>query len=213
MKSILVTGFEPFQQDVINPSWEIAQALEGWQLGNCTVRAIRLPVSFDDSVAYLKQALKTWQPDYVICLGVAANRNAISIERIAINVNDAIIPDNLGKQPIDQPIDPHGAAAFFSTLPIKAIFQKLRQENIAVELSNTAGTYVCNHVFYHLMSMIQHTQVKGGFIHVPALPEMLDPNSVIRGINLDTQIKAIRFSIETILNDDSDVKVAAGAIS
>lgn len=211
--NILITGFEPFMQDRINPSWEIAKALDGWQLENMVVRAIQLPVIFGDAAIQLKQAIEKWQPEYVMCLGVAANRKTISLERIAINIDDARISDNAGNQPIDQPIDAQGVAAFFSSLPIKAIFQKLQQENIAVEVSNTAGTYVCNHVFYHLMSIIQHTHIKGGFIHVPTLPEMLQLNIAIQGMDLDTQIQAIRFTVETTLQYESDVKVAAGVIS
>lgn len=212
--NILLTGFEPFMQDQINPSWEIAKALDGKQLHHAVIRAIQLPVIFGESAILLKQAIEKLHPQYVICLGVAANRNAISLERVAINIDDAQISDNTGNQPIDQSIDSQGSAAFFSTLPIKAIFQRLQQENIAVEVSNTAGTYVCNHVFYHLMSIIQHTLVKGGFIHVPALSEIAhQPNNCFQGMDLDTQIQAILFAIETTLQSKIDVKISAGTIS
>ncbi|MFC1397966.1 pyroglutamyl-peptidase I [Acinetobacter lactucae] len=217
--NILITGFEPFQQDKINPSWEIAKALHGFELFDSHLRpyyvcAVCLPVVFGESAQVLQQAIYRLQPDYVLCLGVATNRCAISLERIAINIDDAQIVDNSGHQPIDQFIDIEGSPAFFSTLPIKTIFQKLQQENIAVEVSNSAGTYVCNHIFYRLMSLIQNTHIKGGFIHVPALPEMLEKTNV-KGMDLDTQIRSIRMAIEVTIQTQSDVdtKVITGKIS
>lgn len=211
--NILVTGFEPFQLDRINPSWEVAQALDGLRLNEYRICAIRLPVVFGEAAQVLQQAIQQFKPDYVLCLGVAANRNKISLERVAINIDDARISDNAGNQPIDEIIAPEGPSAFFSTLPIKAIFQRLQQEKIAVGVSNTAGTYVCNHLFYQLMLMIQDTQIKGGFIHVPALPDMIQDNPVIDGIDLNTQIQAIRIVIETTIQNKKDVKVSTGTIS
>ena len=211
--NILITGFEPFQQDLTNPSWEIAKALNGLHICHYHICTVCLPVVFGQAAQVLTQAIEAYKPDYVICLGVAANRNAISLERVAINLDDARITDNAGNQPIDQAIDPQGSPAFFSGLPIKTIFQKLQQNKIAVEVSNTAGTYVCNHVFYHLMSIIRQTHIKGGFIHVPALPEMVQSNGTAQGMDLNTQIQAIRLIIETTIQTQTDVKVVAGTIS
>jgi len=209
--NILLTGFEPFQDDQINPSWEISKALDKLKIDEYQVHALCLPVVFGKSAQVLQQAIYHLQPDYVLCLGVAANRNSISLERIAINIDDARIADNAGNQPIDQNIDKQGSPAFFSTLPIKAIFQKLQQENISVEISNSAGTYVCNHVFYHLMSIIKNTQIKGGFIHVPALPEMMTSNC--NTMDLDIQIKAICIAIKIMIQNEKDIKIGAGTIS
>lgn len=211
--NILITGFEPFQDDQINPSWEVAKALDGLKIGEYGVHAVCLPVVFGESAQVLKQAIDLLEPDYVLCLGVATNRNIISLERVAINIDDARIADNAGHQPIDEKIDIHGFPAFFSTLPIKAIFQKLQHAKIAVEVSNSAGTYVCNHVFYHLMSMIQHTQIKGGFIHVPALPEMVQDHSHTDAMDLGMQIQSIWITLETTIQYKEDVKVGAGTIS
>jgi pyroglutamyl-peptidase len=211
--NILITGFEPFQEDRINPSWEVAKALDGLKIGEYLVHAVCLPVVFGKSAHVLQQAIHHLKPEYVLCLGVATNRNIISLERIAINIDDAQIADNAGYQPIDQRIDTQGLAAFFSTLPIKAIFQKLQHAKIAVEVSNSAGTYVCNHVFYHLMSMIEHTKIKGGFIHVPALPEMVQDHSHTDAMDLAMQIQSIRIAIETTIQYKEDVKVVAGTIS
>ncbi|MBU3085427.1 pyroglutamyl-peptidase I [Acinetobacter seifertii] len=209
--NILVTGFEPFQHDQINPSWEISKALDKLKIDGYQIHSVCLPVVFGKSAQILQQAIYHLKPDYVLCLGVAANRSAISLERIAINIDDAQIADNAGNQPIDQIIDTQGSPAFFSTLPIKAIFQKLRQENISVEISNSAGTYVCNHVFYHLMSIIKNTQIKGGFIHVPASPEMVTSNCDT--IDMDIQIQAIYIAIKTMIKNEKDIKIIAGKIS
>jgi len=158
MPNVLLTGFEPFDQDPTNPSWEVARALDGWQpavaglAGDAfTVRAAQLPCVFGDAVVRLQAAIAQWQPVLVICLGLAGGRSEITPERVAINVDDARIPDNAGRQPVDTAVQLHGPVAYFSTLPIKAMVRSLRAEGIPASVSNTAGTFVCNHVFYALM--------------------------------------------------------------
>lgn len=189
---ILLTGFEPFGGESVNPSWEIARALEGWACDGRTVRAARLSCVFGDARRELDAALAAHDPELVVCLGQAGGRPEISIERVAINVDDARIPDNLGRQPVDDAIVPQGPAAYFSTLPIKAIVHGLREAGIAASVSNTAGTFVCNHVAYGLGHLIatEFPHARGGFVHVPWAPEQvtdgtapaLEPGTVARGL-------------------------------
>lgn len=203
--NILLSGFEPFQNDVINPSWEVAQALNGWSIQEHLVHAVKLPVSFGESAKILCEAIQYYQPDVVICLGLAANRTCISLERIAINVDDAPIPDNTGYQPIDLPIKPSAPSAFFSTLALKNIFQALKNQDIPVEISNSAGTYVCNHIFYQLMHylMKSQNQTQAGFIHIPSFQNM----------NIDDQVSAIQIVLHTIIYQTKNQNISAGKIS
>ena len=146
--TILLTGFDAFGGDAINPSWLVAQALHGQTLQGHRVVAAQLPTEFEASRKRLAALLRQHQPALVLCLGLAGGRASLSLERIAINVQDARIADNVGAQPIDVPVIKSGETAYFSTLPIKAMLQALTAANIAAEVSQTAGTFVCNHVFY-----------------------------------------------------------------
>lgn len=169
---ILLTGFDPFGGDSINPSWEAVRALHGRRLGGHRVVALQLPTTFDGSLRALRTALRETRPTIVLGVGQAGGRDRLSIERVAINVNDARIPDNAGAQPVDEPVIAGGPAAYFCTLPIKAMLAALTTRGIPAEISNTAGTYVCNHVAYamaHLTAGQRH--VRSGFIHIPFLPE------------------------------------------
>src|SRR5471032_1508023 len=169
--TVLLTGFESFGGESVNPSWEIARALDGWVVEGHTVRAMQLPCAFGDALRMLDEALAAQRPDLVMCLGQAGGRAEISVERVALNVDDARIPDNLGRQPIDAAVVPGGPAAYFSTLPIKAIARDVRATGIPAAVSNTAGTFVCNHVFYALMHSLatrpELARARGGFVHVP----------------------------------------------
>src|SRR5690348_13958078 len=141
--TVLLTGFDPFAGDAINPSWEIVRALDGETIAGHRVVAEKLPVVFGDALHALRATISRTEPALVICTGVATTRTRLSIERVAINVDDARIPDNAGSQPIDVPVAHGGPAAYFSTLPIKAMLRALEQAGIPAEISQTAGTYVC----------------------------------------------------------------------
>jgi pyroglutamyl-peptidase len=170
--AFLLTGFEPFGGEAVNPSWEVARALEGERIGEAVVTARVLPCCFGDAAASMRQLLDELQPHWVLALGQAAGRADFSIERIAINIDDARIADNAGAQPVDVPVVAGGPAAYFATLPIKAMVAGLRESGLPASISQTAGTFVCNHVFYALMHALQaHRQVRGGFMHLPLLPE------------------------------------------
>lgn len=210
MKTVLVTGFEPFGGDPINPSGEIARALDGRVIGGRMVAGATLPCVFGESRYELVRLIRAHQPGLVICTGLAGGRAEITPERIAINVDDARIADNAGGQPIDAPVVRGGPAAYWSRLPIKAMVAALRARAIPAAVSQTAGTFVCNHVFYALMHTLRwQRQVRGGFIHVPFLPEQ-----VTRGepsLPLATMIDGIALAIEVALATRRDLRGGGGA--
>lgn len=170
--TILLTGFEPFGGETINPSWEVARALDGERIAGARIVARQLPCCFGEASARLRDLLGETRPGWVLALGQAAGRSDFSIERIAINVDDARIPDNAGAQPIDRPVAADGPAAYFATLPIKAMVAGLRAAGFPASVSQTAGTFVCNHVFYALMHALRDAPaVHAGFMHLPLLPK------------------------------------------
>jgi pyroglutamyl-peptidase len=212
--TILLTGFEPFGGEAVNPSWEIARALDGWVCDGRVVRTARLPCVFGDALLRLDDALAASHPELVLCLGQAGGREGISIERAALNVDDARIPDNGGRQPIDDAVVAGGPAAYFSTLPIKAIVHDLLAAGIAAAVSNTAGTFVCNHVFYALMHRLATSpalaRARGGFVHVPYLPEQAGGRPAVPGMALATQVEALRLTIRSALATRRDIRETAG---
>ena len=220
--NVLLTGFEPFDKDPLNPSWEVARALDGWQPastnGACTLRAVQLSCVFGDAVARLHEAMAQWQPALVICLGLAGGRTEITPERVAINVDDARIPDNAGRQPVDTAVHAGGPVAYFSTLPIKAMVRDMRAAGVPAAVSNTAGTFVCNHIFYALMHRLA-TQagsasgaVRGGFIHVPTLPELAALHPGMPSMGLATQVQGVQIAITTALAVQADVRETGGTL-
>ena len=212
--TILLTGFEPFGGESVNPSWEIARALDGWSCEGRSVRAVQLPCAFGDTLRTLDAALAAHRPELVVCLGQAGGRAEISIERVALNVDDARIPDNLGRQPIDAAVVAGGPAAYFSTLPIKAMARDLRDAGIAAAVSNSAGTFVCNHVFYALMHRLAGApapaRARGGFVHVPYTPEQVAGRAGVPAMALETQIEGIRQALRSALLTRADVRETAG---
>ena len=168
---ILVTGFEPFDGQSLNPSWEVARALNGWTLEGAQVTSVQLPCVFAQALPALQQALAQHHPDIVLALGQAEGRCDFSVERVAINVMDARIADNAGAQPIDVPVIAGGPAAYFSTLPIKSLVAGLKAAGFPASVSQTAGTFVCNQVFYALQHTLAGLGVHSGFVHLPLLPE------------------------------------------
>lgn len=209
-KKILLTGFDAFGGATLNPSWLAARALHGRQILGHTVVAAQLPTVFDTSLTALTALLKQHRPALAVCLGQAGGRRALSLERVAINVNDAPTPDNAGAQPVDTAVKQGAPAAYFTTLPIKAMLAALQQEGMAAEVSQTAGTFVCNHVFYGLMHALatqralKHT--RGGFIHVPWLPEQGTPSMALEDI-----VSGLRLALRCALQVERDTTLGAGA--
>lgn len=209
---ILLTGFEPFEQNPINPSWEVARALDGEVIAGGVVHAVQLPCVFGASIKVLDEALTELQPALVISLGFAGGRSEITPERVAINIDDARIPDNAGKQPVDEAVVANAPAAYFSTLPIKAMVRNMRELGVAASVSNTAGTFVCNHVFYALMHRLHRRGapgMRGGFIHTPVLPGQVAGQP---GMDLETQITGMREAIRTAMTVDEDLRETAGQL-
>jgi pyroglutamyl-peptidase len=185
--TVLLTGFEAFGGATVNPSWLAAQALHGRQIAGHRVVAARLPTVFDTSLPELRALLDAHQPALVLCLGLASGRTALSIERVAVNVDDAGLADNHGAQPVDTPVVPLGPTAYFSSLPVKAMLRALLRHGLPAELSLSAGTFVCNHVFYGLMHALATQPAlhasRGGFVHVPDLSVLALPD-LVGGLHL-----------------------------
>lgn len=212
IKTVLLTGFEPFNKASINPAWEAVRALDGWSGEGFRVEVRQLPCVFVEANRALAALVDELHPDIVIAVGQAGGRAEIAVERVAINVDDASILDNAGQQPVDRPIAEDGPAAYFSTLPIKAMVAAMREKGLVAGVSQTAGTFVCNHVFYGLMHHTAGKPVKAGFIHVPFLPEQAeerpdDPPSMA----LDDIILGIMTAVDTAVNVERDVAHVGGA--
>ena len=196
MNNLLVTGFEPFGGEAINPSWELARALNGEAIAGARVVAVQLPCVFGEALTRLDEALARVKPSVVLAIGQAGGRCDLSLERVAINVDDARIPDNAGAQPIDEPVVPGGPAAYFSTLPIKAIVAGLREAGFPASVSQTAGTFVCNHLFYGLQHLVKERPVRSGFMHIPYLPEQAARHPGAPSLPLPTLVAATRLALE-----------------
>lgn len=205
MPTILLTGFEPFDRETINPSWELVQRFAERSFGDhYQVQVAQLACEFGNAIDQLVDLLDRHQPEIVVCIGQAGGRADFSIERVAINLDDARIPDNAGAQPIDQSIVADGPAAYFSSLPLKKIIRKLRDHGIPTNISHTAGTYVCNHVFYGLMHYANtHPQLRhAGFVHIPYLPAQACHHPGAASMSLESLEKALVLLVETILDED-----------
>lgn len=212
-RTILLTGFEPFGGDAINPAQKALRWYEGRFIEGYSIYAKELPTVFGSSIEQLYEAIDEIKPELVICLGLAAGRPDITMERIAINVDDASIPDNEGNQPAGQPIFPDGPAAYWSTLPIKAMVNAMKEQGIPASVSNTAGTFVCNHVFYGLMHKLEQCggRVRGGFIHIPMLPEQAISRSG-PSMGMEMILKGVEAGIRAAILHPRDIVAAHGQI-
>lgn len=212
--NILLTGFEPFGGETINPSWEIACQLDGAVIAGHRVHARELPCVFGEALSVLNMALDELRPALVLALGQAGGRSELSLERVAINVDDARIPDNAGAQPVDEPVVASGPAAYFTSLPIKAMVMGLREAGFPAGVSQTAGTFVCNHVFYGLQHALAGQGLKSGFMHIPYLPQQSAqlPNSP-PSMGLAAMVDGVRLALEIALGTTVDLRLAGGTES
>ena len=210
---VLVTGFEPFGGEDVNPSWEICGRLPA-AIGRARVRTLRVPTRFRRAIEVVTGAIVEHEPRLVILLGQAGGRACLSVERVAINVDDARIPDNAGARPVDEPVAPSGPAAYFATVPVKAMAAAIREAGVPAEVSNSAGTFVCNHLFYGVLHFMASTgrPARAGFIHVP----WLDSQAVARpgepAMALATMARGVEAAIAAALETAIDVKMAAGKL-
>ncbi|WP_119965612.1 pyroglutamyl-peptidase I [Simplicispira lacusdiani] len=207
---LLLTGFNPFGGDTANPSWLSARALHGQRIAGHAVLAELLPTEFEAAREKLQALLARHRPALALCLGQAGGRAALSVERVAINLIDARIPDNRGAQPLDAPVVPGGPAAYFATLPVKAMVRAARQAGLPCEVSQTAGTFVCNAVFYGLMHQLAAGATpgaRGGFVHVPWLPEQGSP-----GMQLRDMVRGVHALLWAAVLHPQDIALGAGAL-
>lgn len=211
---VLLTGFDPFGGDAVNPSWKAVRRLHGTTLHGHRIEAVELPTVFARGASALLDALDRHRPALTLCTGLAANRGALSLERVSVNLIDARIPDNDGAQPVDAPCITGAPDAYFTTLPVKAALRALEAADIPAELSMTAGSFVCNHVFHVLMHALaaDPARPRGGFVHVPPLPGMPLRSPQARPMPLDTMAEGLRLIIDVALRTHDDAHFAAGTL-
>lgn len=211
MPRLLLTGFEPFGGETINPSWEVARALHGRQVGAARVVAEQLPCVFAQSLPALRAALRRHRPQWVLALGLAGSRSAISLERVAVNLCDARIADNAGVRPAGTPVVAGGPAAYFTRLPVKALVQQLQAAGLPAELSLSAGSFVCNQVMYGLLHALRRRPgVAAGFIHLPPLPEQAAAHPRSRPLALAEQVRGVGLVLDALAAGLPELQQAAG---
>ena len=208
---VLITGFDPFGGESINPAWEAVKAMKD-SIDGIEVIKLQIPTVFKKSAEKLFAGIEEHKPDAVICIGQAGGRYDMSVERIAINMDDGRIPDNEGYQPIDTPVYEDGENAYFATLPIKGIVEEIKSAKIPASVSNTAGTYVCNHIMYSLLYYISknNLNIKGGFIHVPYITEQVVDKKNMPYMEVTTITKALECAVQALNKYKVDVKVSGG---
>jgi pyroglutamyl-peptidase len=190
---VLVTGFEPFKKETVNPSWEVCK-----QVSSESVEVRQLPVAYDEAAEKARTLFEEVNPQVVLLLGEAGGRTHISVERIAVNCDDAPIKDNKGQKRDGQAIDPTGEDGLFTTIPVKKVVHSLKKEGIPAVISNSAGTYLCNHVLYEMLRYAKkkNTSAKVGFIHLPYLPEQTVDKPQKASMSLDLMVKAVKIAIQ-----------------
>ena len=210
---ILVTGFDPFGGEKVNPALEAVKSLPS-VIHGAEIRWVEIPTVFYQSAEVLEAEIVRYQPNVVLCIGQAGGRASLTPERVAINQDDARIPDNQGNQPIDTPIRLDGEAAYFSTLPIKAMVQAIKEVGLPATVSNTAGTFVCNHLMYQALYLAdkKFPNMRAGFMHIPYMTEQVINKPNTASMNLDDIIKGIEAAIGAIVDyKDKDLKIVGGA--
>ncbi|MCK7595654.1 pyroglutamyl-peptidase I [Microbulbifer sp. CAU 1566] len=206
---ILLTGFEPFGGESINPSWEAVKSLQGYR---DLVDTLELPCTFDRCLQVLEDRVRTRAPDIILAVGQAGGRPSISLEKVAINLNEARIPDNAGEQPLGTPVVPDAPAAYFSQLPLKRLMATLQECGIPADLSYTAGTFVCNHLFYGASHLAQQLpqQPRVGFVHIPYLPEQAARHPGSPSMALATLCEAMRLICDALIAGGEEIDLITG---
>ena len=210
---ILLTGFDPFGGEPVNPASEAVNKVRDNIDGNEVIKLI-IPTVRTKSLEKIEEAIIAHNPDVVISIGQAGGRFDITPERVGINVDDFRIGDNEGNQPVDEKIFEDGQPAYFSNLPIKAMVKHMNDNNIPASVSNTAGTFVCNHVLYGIMYMIdkKYPNIKGGFIHIPYMTSQIIDKKNMPYMSLEEIVKGLECAIEAVINNDTDIKAVGGEI-
>ena len=205
MKKLLITGFQPFDGESVNPALEVAKGLQGKTINGYEVIAREIPVVRFEALKAVQAAIEELQPNAVITIGQAGGRPDITVERVGINIDDFRIPDTKGHQPIDEPVVTGGPVAYWATLPIKKMVANVKAQGIPASVSNSAGTYVCNHLLYgllHYLTTQGKTAIPAGFIHIPYLPEQMAVRSgkdaQVATMSLDTLLKGFEAMIAAL---------------
>ncbi len=208
---ILVTGFDPFGGEKINPAIESVKLLPD-NMAGANIIKLEIPTVVFKSLNKIKEAIREHDPDVILSIGQAGGRPDITVERVGINMDDCRIPDNEGNQLVDTKVFEDGPDAYFATLPIKAMVKNIQDAGIPASVSNTAGTFICNHVLYGVRHMCE-TEFKGkksGFIHIPFMLEQVIDKKNMPSMDISVIAKAIEKAIEAIVNNDNDIKVSGG---
>ena len=210
---ILVTGFDPFGGEPINPAIESVKRLPD-NIAGAEIIKLEIPTVRKKSLEKIEKAINEHNPDVILSIGQAGGRFYISIERIGINLDDFRIPDNEGNQIIDEPIFPDGENSYFVKLPVKAMVQNVQKNNIPASVSYTAGTFVCNHVLYGVLYLIEkkYKGKKSGFIHIPFLPQQVVDKRNTPSMELNTIVKGLTAAIEAIVKNNEDIKEVGGTV-
>lgn len=206
---ILVTGFDPFGKETINPAWEAVRRLPA-TIAGAQIVTLQVPTVFDQAASVVHAAIVREQPDVVLDIGQAGGRSGLTPERVAINLNDAGIADNQGNQPVDQPIQADGAAAYFTQLPVKAMVAAIRAAGLPGYLSTTAGTFVCNHLMYQVQYQRAHEfpRLRAGFMHIPFLPSQVSARPGVPSLALTDDVRGLTAAITAIVTQSEDEKNA-----
>lgn len=210
---VLVTGFDPFGGESTNPSWEVCRRLPD-EIAGLRVERVKVPCEFRRAIEVAAEAIEHAHPSLVVCLGQAGGRARIGVERVAINVDDARIVDNAGAQPVDEPIAANGPPAYFATLPVKAMAAAIRAAGIPAEVSNTAGTFVCNHLMYGVLHYLaaRGNPTRAGFIHVPFSEEQAVGKAAVPAMSIETMAKGVAAAIAAAHARRHDIRAAEGAL-
>lgn len=210
---VLISGFDPFGGESINPALEAVKLLPD-TIAGAEVIKVEIPTVFNKSAEVMEKFISEHRPDAVICVGQAGGRFTVTPERVAINIDDARIKDNDGNQPIDIPIKEDGAPAYFTTLPIKAMVKNMIDNGYPAAVSNTAGTFVCNHMMYNVLYLAdkKYLGMKGGFIHVPYIPNQVVAKPNMPFMSLQDISKCLELCIEALVNNTEDIKTVGGTI-
>ncbi len=211
---ILVTAFDPFGGESINPALEAVKLMKDTIEGAEIVK-LEIPTVFGKSIEKTANAILIENPDAVLCVGQAGGRFEVTPERVAINVDDARIPDNEGNQPIDKPIYEDGEPAYFATLPVKAMVEAIRKEGVPSSLSNSAGTFVCNHIMYGVLYEIakMNKEIRAGFVHVPFIPQqVVGRPSPAPSMSIADITRALEAAVSAIVKNEKDIVAVGGKI-
>ncbi len=209
---LLLTAFDPFGGEPVNPALEAVKLVKD-QIGSVQIAKLEVPTVFKKSIQTVAAAIEKEQPDAVLCIGQAGGRFDMTPERVAINIDDARIKDNEGNQPIDTPIFEDGAPAYFTTLPIKAMVKAMREAGIPASVSNTAGTFVCNHLMYGVLYTLakSYPGVKGGFMHVPFITsQVVNRPAPAPSLSVAEIVAGIEAAVAAIGENEKDIQVAEG---